>query len=549
MSENPRDALSEPVFDALTILISGDELQARRVLDRALLTVSGGSAAEWQVRAVHSSRPGAFDLLPPPWQSLTVQQAFDLKYALEEQAEVASAEALFVTNSDNEPEPPESPGLEGFGSDWFAALLPSEQNSLWSLDLIRAGDAWQLSRGDGILVAHPDSGYIPHPSLDDDRIRHDLEHDFFDGDADARNPDDRGGNHGLSTGGVIMSGGAPLPDGRFVRGVAPGVQLVPMRITRKGPPVFLMRSGPRMVRDAVYHAIDSGCHVISMSMGGIGDDSLHWALREAVRRNLLVLAAAGNYVRIVVWPALYPEVIAVAACDVDGRPWEHSSQGPAVDVTAPGNNIWRAYIDENGAQSVKPSNGTSYAVATTAGVAALWLAHHGRDKLLARYEGIPLQNVFRHVLRASADPLPPGTGDGFGAGLVNAVRLLSWPLPDPVTIALGGLESTEEELPGLGAESGGVDGIAAVFAQTPDGEVRRQLAVMTAAPESALDETLSGVSDELLFHIVTNPTLRETMAAGGEGLEALPGEPDVTLHAALREVPGLSSTLKARIER
>jgi subtilisin family serine protease len=51
--------------------------------------------------------------------------------------------------------------------------------------------------------------------------------------------------------------------------------------------------------------------VISISLGGAPSRALREAVRRARLANVIVLAAAGNQVRTVVWPARYADVIAV----------------------------------------------------------------------------------------------------------------------------------------------------------------------------------------------------------------------------------------------
>ena len=113
----------------------------------------------------------------------------------------------------------------------------------------------------------------------------------------------------------------------------------------------------------------------------------------AVDAGTIVLAAAGNYVGIVVYPALLDDVIACAASTIEDEPWSGSCSGDSVDITAPGASVWRAEIDRDGASpyAVTRGNGTSFAVATTAGVAALWISYHGWAKLVRRYgpAGVP----------------------------------------------------------------------------------------------------------------------------------------------------------------
>ena len=88
------------------------------------------------------------------------------------------------------------------------------------------------------------------------------------------------------------------------------------------------------VAQAIDYAVDHGAHVVTMSLGGFHVDVLERAVRRAVAADVLVLAA-GNCVRFVVYPAQYDECIAVAGTDASDRPWRGSCRGAAVDISAP----------------------------------------------------------------------------------------------------------------------------------------------------------------------------------------------------------------------
>jgi subtilisin family serine protease len=520
MQTSYRDALSQPEFDALVIqfrppVTKDMAQQAARLLATAVQQVLATSVEGWQINPV-PGMPAYFDLIPPPDPSISVKQGFDLKNTLRKDESLLYVNALFETNLDNLPEevlPDEALTEAGEILEDLATplgnLTAAERNPLWNHQIVNSQAAWALSRGQGILIGHPDSGYIPHVELDPDRVRRDLEANFYDSTPGAANSADRGGNHGLGTATVLMSGKAQQSEAYFVTGIAPEAVLVPMRITQKGAPIFFTRSGPRRVRNAVLHAINSGCHVISMSLGGLPEKSLHEAIQEAVRRNIIICAAAGNVVQIVIWPARYKEVIAVAACTAERKRWTHSSRGPTVDVTAPGHNVWRACIDQSGNETSLPGSGTSYATPHVAGIAALWLAKHGRDNLLQKYSLVPLSLVFREVLKAACDPPPEGDGRNFGAGIVNALQTLTTPLPDEDDLLAQFLDMsfgvTLSE--GVAAET---DSLSDLFDTLPRIEARQRLAALLEVPEVELEARLQDLNtDELTFFLLTNPDLRE----------------------------------------
>ncbi|MEK6337450.1 MAG: S8/S53 family peptidase [Acidobacteriota bacterium] len=127
--------------------------------------------------------------------------------------------------------------------------------------------------------------------------------------------------------------------------------------------------------------------------------------------------AAGNLNLVaddsVILPAACPNVIAVAGCSPSGAPWSESHRGANVDITAPADAVWVAEFtpkDDRGddairRQQLECASGTSFAASFMAGVAALWLAHWGRQALINRYRprGVTLAWVFRHQLQRTAN--------------------------------------------------------------------------------------------------------------------------------------------------
>lgn len=315
----------------------------------------------------------------------------------------------------------------------------------WSLRAMKIPEAWEYSenkgrpsRGENIIIGHPDTGYTDHIDLDVPRVLHGLGLDLVDGSSDPRDPLGYLGNpgHGLATASVAMSSGAVTPPPACgeggtggpgtVTGVAPSSLLLPIRVVKKVWWVF----SSNLAR-AIHHAVGNGSHVISISLGGRAFKALKLAIEDATLKNVILVAAAGNNVRTVVWPARYSSSIALAASNIRNRPWSGTSRGRTVDASAPGEQVWRASrrTPNDPANAAGAGNGTSFATANAAGVAALWLAHFGRDALITRANGARLQEVFRSAIKQSAKTPRGWDQIEYGAGIIDALKLLETPIP------------------------------------------------------------------------------------------------------------------------
>lgn len=397
-----------------------------------------------------------------------------------------------------------------------ARPLPCSRDNEWSLEAARAQRAWTLTpphagrrMGEGVLVAHPDTGYTAHPELigtaqSPSRVRAELGFDFVAERTDPRDPL-RGSNaHGTATGSVIVSdagGGDP-----FVSGIAPAAQLVPLRVSDE----VVHFSFTRVVR-ALHHALDvAGAHVISMSLGGpFPSRALEDAVRRAVGRGTIVLAAAGNVWPWVVYPARLDDVIAVAATNCRDLPWKHGASGRAVTIGAPGESVWRAYTERRGKRlrfSVAPSSGTSYAVAAVAGAAALWLAFHGQRRLTAAAGGpAGLQDLFAHLLARTARVPTGWHTQHHGAGILDCLRLLE---ADPAHIA----SAPRRAQPKRSLTDDPLDRIDEFFAPSERARVRARLASRLGRTPARRRRALAALAAELIFHVATDAPLRRALA-------------------------------------
>lgn len=302
----------------------------------------------------------------------------------------------------------------------------------WALSSIRAEEAWELSRGTGIVIAQPDTGVAQHVELEAGALDLARAQNILNGTNDPTDPLVAGsGNpgHGTATSSVAVSRQTGA-----LAGSAPDATLVPIRCVESV--VFSIDGTP--IARAVLHAIRIRADVISMSLGGpFYSPSLGEAIAKAVDAGIIVCAAAGNCVQpIVVYPAFDPNVIAIGGVNKLDKPWKGTSRGPKIDVCAPAENVFvaRRRPGDEGHGTIEPSQGTSFATALTAGVAALWLARHGRDAVRAEAHkrNLTVHHLFRAALRASARPPAGGHWDpnSFGAGIVDAHALMQLPLQD-----------------------------------------------------------------------------------------------------------------------
>ncbi len=278
---------------------------------------------------------------------------------------------------------------------------------------IDAPAAWDLNRGNPeVIVAVIDTGCdLDHPDLAANLLpRGSEDWDFADG-ADPV-PDDTNGH------GTHVAGTAAAVDNTLgVIGVAPRCRIMPLRVN--------LTSGFNQNRaDAINYVAQQALanpgrrYVINCSWKMSGDHAgVHNAILNALNRNVVVVFAAGNANQNIdvtpQFPAVYPEVIAVAATDQRDRRASFSNFGTKVDVSAPGVNIFSTFPND----TFTFLDGTSMASPHAAGVAAL---------IWSRNRGLSNQQV-RTLLETTCDnidPLNPGFEGKLGRGRINALRAL-----------------------------------------------------------------------------------------------------------------------------
>lgn len=512
----------------LQMVMPGLEQRAREIV--------AALGSDWEVKPIGDNLT-EFEVIPKG-DVLSVKEAWTRTYYLRSLPGVVYAEPLFTV-----PIPDRSDRnhqLMQQEADPQPQNLNESSDPDWSLKQLRVFEAWsrffpdpnQLP-GHGIIIGHPDTGYSEHPEIVANLLTKQGQ-DFLKGDNDPKdeletpqteiipNP-----GHGTSTASIIMSptgAQAVYPSGKGVTGVAPGAKLIPLRVSYS-----VVLWSVRNLAQAIEYAADQGAHVVSISMGtGFFNKRLESAVIYAQKRGVIVIAAAGNSVPYVVWPAAYDEVIAVAASNVNREIWSGSSRGSQVDVTAPGDLVWHARVERKNGQiayNVEQNSGTSFATAAVAGVAALWLAHHGRDQLIQRYGAEKIPFIFNQILRDSCEKFSTWKPGQFGEGIVNAEKVLAAALPDGVKQpAIAPAFALQKHPP---IDNGGLETFAHLFHQQISdsrlqadfvGTVRSytklqsQLAALLQTTEAELPKRLKEVGQELAFYFAVNPELYKRFA-------------------------------------
>ena len=224
---------------------------------------------------------------------------------------------------------------------------------LWNLTAIGAPSAWDVSYGaSSVVVGVIDTGIVAHPDLDTQRVGG---YDFVSdptaaGDGDGRDADptdegtldNRDGTspwHGSHVAGIVA---ARANDGYGVVGVAPGCRVMPLRAIARGGGTSsdladAIRYAAGLVGTATGPALAAPLRVVNLSLGTSVDVAeLRDAVTAAAAAGVLLVASSGNDGGTVLFPAAYPEVLAVGA--VDGRLVHaaYSNTGAALDLCAPG---------------------------------------------------------------------------------------------------------------------------------------------------------------------------------------------------------------------
>jgi hypothetical protein len=189
--------------------------------------------------------------------------------------------------------------------------------------------------------------------------------------------DDTG--HGTHVSGIIA---ANAGNAVGIAGIAPApVKILPLRILARSFTNFAFNG--RLISDyaadAIRYATAHGASVINMSFGWpkvVNTDNVRNAVREAVQKGVLIVAAAGNDRKDQpTYPCAFEGVLCVGAVSNNGAMALYSNSGGIVDLLGPGDGIISLFpgtVESSTLriQGYEMMSGTSQAAPHVAGLAA-----------------------------------------------------------------------------------------------------------------------------------------------------------------------------------
>lgn len=270
---------------------------------------------------------------------------------------------------------------------------------------VDAVEAWSVTTGNGTRVAILDSGVATdNPDITPKVV---ARANFSNG---VTGEDNYG--HGTHVAGIVA---ATSGNTVGVAGVCPDCTILDGKVLNDSG--YSSTSG---IANGLNWAVTNGAKVINMSLGQrTSSRTLETAVNNAWNQGAVLVAAAGNTgSRSKVYPAAYPNVIAVAATDNNDAKASFSTYDAKwVDVAAPGVNIYSTFPNHpfylsgvyNRSQGYDVANGTSMSSPIVAGIAALvWSSRADATNTSVRAN-----------IESTADKIR-GTGSYWKYGRVNA---------------------------------------------------------------------------------------------------------------------------------
>jgi subtilisin family serine protease len=277
-----------------------------------------------------------------------------------------------------------------------AAPPPAAGPAQYSLAKMHLPEVHAITTGSSVLIAVIDSMIdARHPDLQG------VVASAFDATGSPGKPH----SHGTGIAGVIAANGK-------LTGVAPAVKILAVHAfpAARAFPMARSEGNSMNILKGLDWSGKQNANIINMSFTGAPDEEVHVMLKELRARGTVLIAAAGNAgpQSRPLYPAAFPEVIAVTATDIDDKLFKMANRGTHIAVAAPGVDVLAAAPDGG----YQMTTGTSFAAAQVSGVAAL---------ILDRNRKLDAAAVRRILMATARDLGPHGHDDQFGSGLVDAL--------------------------------------------------------------------------------------------------------------------------------
>ena len=221
--------------------------------------------------------------------------------------------------------------------------------------------------------------------------------------------------HGTFVAGLLA---AKPVGGSGLEGIAPGVRVLPIRVTADQTQVT-----PANVATGIRTAVDGGARVVAVAVSvATAPPALRAAVAYAAAHDVLVVASTDTAAQSTSggpsYPAALPGVVAVASIQSDGKPVSSRAAGTPPALAAPGSDLL----------SVAP-RGSGNVVASGSGVAVAFVA--GAAALVRDYRPSLEAAAVRHRLEATADhPTGQLPDPLLGYGTVDPVAAVTTALPE-----------------------------------------------------------------------------------------------------------------------
>uniref|UniRef100_C5D8E3 Peptidase S8 and S53 subtilisin kexin sedolisin n=1 Tax=Geobacillus sp. (strain WCH70) TaxID=471223 RepID=C5D8E3_GEOSW len=285
-----------------------------------------------------------------------------------------------------------------------AAVDDAKSYDMYHLTTLQVNKALALAGKHPVKVAVVDTGIdTHHPELKNKIISN----------YNVMNPMQKGAVdvHGTHVAGIIAG---EKGNGVGGYGVFPNAQIISIDVFNRS-----FFSSDYIVAEGILEAIRQKAQVINLSLSSsVPSPIVEEAIKKAIDANITVVAAAGNSgINTYEYPAALEGVIGVGATNAKNELADFSTYGPAVDVVAPGEDIYSSVYDIDKKSTFAKLSGTSMATPIVTATVAMLLS---KNPKLTPYE-------INYILNKTAKDLgEKGYDLKYGYGLVNPVAALQF---------------------------------------------------------------------------------------------------------------------------